>query len=56
MTSFEIMFDDLTPTAQDAYLEAAGLESAADGNFDIMPIAIVDIEIESEGKNENDVS
>ncbi len=50
MTSFEIMFDDLTPAAQDAYLEASGLECAADGNFDCSPIAIVDFENESGGE------
>lgn len=40
MKSFEINFDDLTERAQEEFLEFMGLETAADGNFDVNPIAI----------------
>lgn len=44
MSTFEIMFDDLTEEAQARFLEFQGLESSEDGNYDIVPIAIVDLE------------
>lgn len=41
MESFKIMFEDLDEIAQRAFLEFQGLDNAEDGNFDCMPIAIV---------------
>jgi len=46
MKTFEIMFDDLTEEAQQRFLEFQGLEDSADGNYDIVPIAIVELEDE----------
>jgi hypothetical protein len=37
--TFDIMFDDLNPEAQKAFLEFYGLKNAKDGNFDVFPIA-----------------
>jgi hypothetical protein len=44
MSSFEIMFDDLTEDAQARFLAFQGIESPEDGNYDIVPISIVDLE------------
>jgi len=44
MKSFEIMFDDLTEEAQARFLEFQGLESPEDGNYDIVPIAVLELE------------
>ena len=39
---FEITFDDLTPEAQERLLEAAGIESPSEENWDAgFPVAIV---------------
>ena len=48
MKTFEIMFDDLNDEAQKAFLEFQGLDSPEDGNFDISPLAIFDLEEEEE--------
>jgi hypothetical protein len=44
MKTFEIMFDDLTPDAQKRFLEFQGCESESDGNWEVVPIATVDLE------------
>ena len=44
MKTFEIMFDDLTEEAQRRFLEFQGLDNPYDGNYDIVPIAIVELE------------
>ena len=44
MKTFEIMFDDLTEEAQRQFLEFQGLGDPEDGNYDIVPIAIVELE------------
>ena len=46
MSSFEIYFSDLTPEAQKRFLEAQGLKSAAEGNYDVntVPLASFDFE------------
>ncbi len=44
MKTFEIMFDDLTEEAQQRFLEFQGLECVEDGNYEIVPIAIVELE------------
>lgn len=46
MKTFEIMFDDLNEEAQQRFLEFQGLEDPADGNYEIVPIAIVEFEDE----------
>jgi hypothetical protein len=49
MKTFEIMFDDLKEEAQCRFLEFQGLQDPADGNFEVCPLAIVELEdIESE--------
>ncbi len=44
MKTFEITFDDLTEEAQKQFLEFQGLDNPHDGNFDIAPLAIIDLE------------
>ncbi len=44
MKTFEIMFDDLTEEAQRQFLEFQGLEDSKDGNYDIVPIAVIELE------------
>ena len=44
MKTFEIMFDDLTEEAQKRFLEFQGLEDPADGNYGIVPIAVLELE------------
>lgn len=44
MTTVEIFYDDLTPEKQSEILRAAGLTNSEDGNFEILPLAIVDFE------------
>lgn len=46
MKTFEIMFDDLSEEAQRRFLQFQGLEDAADGNFEVCPIAIAELEEE----------
>ena len=53
MKSFEIMFDDLNEGAQKRFLEFQGLNDPEDGNFETMPIAIVDLE-ENDGEGEGE--
>lgn len=40
---FEIYFGDLTPEAQIAFLEYAGIDTPEEGNFDVLPIALVEV-------------
>lgn len=46
MAEFDIYFRDLTPKAQEAFLEAAGLPDAKAGNYDVFAIATVELEAE----------
>lgn len=48
---FELCFSDLTPEAQKSFLAACGLTSAADGNYDVLPITILSL---SKGGDEGD--
>ncbi len=41
MKTLEIMFDDLSEEAQRQFLEFQGLEDSKDGNYDIVPIAVL---------------
>jgi hypothetical protein len=49
METFEIMFDDLNKQAQEQFLQFQGLDSPEDGNYDVFPIAVVELE-EQEGE------
>jgi len=46
MLSFEIHFKDLNEAAQKELLEVFGIEDASEYNWDIMPIATLDVEVE----------
>ncbi|MDY5338674.1 MAG: hypothetical protein SPG83_03900 [Intestinimonas sp.] len=55
---FEIYFSDLTPEAQERLLASCGLSSAAEGNYDVFPIADIptpEMDRESAGTSENGV-
>jgi len=52
MKTFEIMFDDLSEEAQRRFLQFQGLEDTADGNFEICPIAIVELEEEEDAESD----
>jgi len=61
--SFEIHFDDLSDEAKKEFLEFQGMKDPSEGNFDVLPIAIVDKEVEGgeveeskEVKESSDVS
>ena len=42
MNSFEIYFSDLTEEAQKRLLEAAGLDSHKEANWDTLPVTTID--------------
>jgi len=46
--TFEIMFDDLNEEAQRAFLEFQGIESPSDGNYETVPIAVVELDEDAE--------
>ena len=46
METFEIMFDDLNEEAQRVFLEFQGLDNPEDGNYGIVPLAIIEREYE----------
>lgn len=48
MKTFEIMFNDLTPKAQKEFLKFQGVDSISDGNWEVIPIAAVELEDEEE--------
>lgn len=39
---FEIMFNDLKPEAQKRFLEYMGLKDASEGNYEVVPITMID--------------
>ncbi len=41
---FELYFSDLTSEAQVRFLAACGLKSAAEGNYDVLPIVSLPFE------------
>jgi hypothetical protein len=45
---FEIMFSDLNQDAQQRFLKFVGIESAADGNYGIIPLAVIDRPVDNE--------
>lgn len=44
LKTFEIYFTDLSKKARDEFLKANNFKSASEGNFDVLPIAIINIE------------
>lgn len=57
MAEFDIYFRDLAPEAQKAFLEAAGLSDTKEGNYDVFPIATVELEnmsVAKQHKNRGD--
>jgi len=50
MKEFEIYFSDLSETAQQELLDLVGIDSPAEMNWDIVPIAMFNIE---EGADED---
>jgi hypothetical protein len=42
-TEIEIFFDDFNEEAQKKFLKAMGIETSDEGNYDIIPIAIVPV-------------
>jgi len=55
MPSVEIYYDDLSEEKQQAALEAAGLATPEDGNWDVYPLAVLEYEADEEG-NEAEVA
>lgn len=50
---FEIMFTDLTPEAQKAFLEFEGIKDPKEGNYDAFPIDVLEREDEEEDDGES---
>lgn len=48
---FEIFLHDLKPEIQKQFLETAGIESAEEGNYDVVPVAVIFVEKIEEGNN-----
>lgn len=46
MATIEIMFDDLKEEIQEEILEAYGIESPSEMNWEIVPIAVLETEDE----------
>lgn len=46
--NIEVFFDDLNEEAQKVFLEAQGIETPEEGNYDTMPIAVIPIPEEEE--------
>ncbi len=44
MPTFEVYFEDLTPEAQQRYLEWMKIENSDEGNFEFTPIVIFESE------------
>ena len=47
MDSLEIYYCDLNPDMQQKVLRLYGLDNPADGNFDILPLRVLDVERDS---------
>ena len=52
----EIMFDDLTPEAQERLLREAGVSKPEDMHWDEIPIAVVEFSEDDHELKENDFS
>lgn len=49
---FEIMFNDLKPEAQKEFLKYMGLKDASEGNYEVVPITMIDYN--DDGEEEDD--
>ena len=47
--TLELYYSDLTPEAQKKYLEVNGVSDASDLNWEVNPIAIIEVEAEEDG-------
>lgn len=47
---FEIMFNDLKPEAQERFLKYMGLKDASEGNYEVVPITMIDYNDDEEGE------
>ena len=54
MKSLELYYSDLTPEAQKKYLEVQGVSDASELNWEVNPIAIIEVE-EEEDDLKNDM-
>ena len=54
MRTLELYYNDLTPTAQKKYLKVQGVSDASELNWEVNPIAIIEVE-EEEGDLKNDM-
>ena len=52
MKHFAIFFNDLTQEAQDRYCKELGI-TKDEGNFEFIPIAIIDMEVKKEIKKKS---
>lgn len=51
---FEIMFNDLKPEAQKRFLEYMGLKDASEGNYEVVPITMIDYNDKDEDEDKNE--
>lgn len=49
---FEIMFNDLKPEAQKRFLEYMGLKDASEGNYEVVPITMIDYNDDEEDEGD----
>ena len=52
---FEIMFNDLKPEAQKRFLEYMGLKDASEGNYEVVPITMIDYNDKEENEDEDEM-
>lgn len=53
-SEIEIYFHDLNEEAQKKFLKAMGIETSDEGNYDVIPIAIVPMPEIDDGKTKNE--
>lgn len=53
-SEIEIYFDDLNEETQKKFLKAMGIETSDEGNYDVIPIAIVPMSEIDDGKTKNE--
>ena len=51
---FEIMFNDLKPEAQKRFLKYMGLKDASEGNYEVVPITMIDYNDDDDEEGEAD--
>ena len=55
MRTLELYYNDLTPEAQKKYLEVQGVSDASELNWEVNPIAIIEVEDDDECDLKNDM-